>query len=59
MPEKEGWECSGEAEQKKRVHGVLRNMMRGRTAAEAESPILWPPDSKSQVIGKDPNVGKD
>ena len=31
----------------------------GRTDAEAETPILWPPDAKSQLIGKDPDVGKD
>ena len=31
----------------------------GRTAAEAEIPILWPPDMKSSVIGKDPDAGKD
>ena len=31
----------------------------GRTDAEAESPILWPPDSKSRLIGKDPDAGKD
>ena len=31
----------------------------GRTDAEAEAPILWPPDGKSQLIGKDPDVGKD
>ena len=30
-----------------------------RTDAEAESPILWPPDAKNQVIGKDPDAGKD
>ena len=27
--------------------------------AEAEAPILWPPDSKSRVVGKDPDAGKD
>ena len=27
--------------------------------AEAEAPILWPPDVNSQLIGKDPNAGKD
>ena len=27
--------------------------------AEAEAAILWPPDVKSQVIGKDPDAGKD
>ena len=31
----------------------------GRTDAETEAPILWPPDSKSQLIGKDSDVGKD
>ena len=31
----------------------------GRTEAEAETPILWPPDMKSQLIGKDPDAGKD
>ena len=27
--------------------------------AKAGAPILWPPDAKSQLIGKDPNAGKD
>ena len=31
----------------------------GRTDAEAEAPILWPPDIKYWLIGKDPHVGKD
>ena len=31
----------------------------GKTDAEAEAPILWPPDVKSQLIGKDPDTGKD
>ena len=30
----------------------------GRTYAEAEAPIHWPPDEKSQLIGKDPDAGK-
>ena len=30
-----------------------------RTDAEAEAPILWPPDVKNQLIWKDPNAGKD
>ena len=34
-------------------------MFIGRTDAEAEAPILWPPDAKSQSIGKDPGAGKD
>ena len=31
----------------------------GRTDAEAETPIIWPPDVKSQLIGKEPDAGKD
>ena len=31
----------------------------GRTDAEAETPILWPPDAKSRLIGKDPDSGRD
>ena len=31
----------------------------GRTDAEAETPILWPPDAKSWLVGKDPDAGKD
>ena len=34
-------------------------MFIGKTDAEAEAPILWPPDVKNQLIGKDPDVGKD
>ena len=31
----------------------------GRTDVEAETPILWPPDAKSWLLGKDPDAGKD
>ena len=31
----------------------------GRTDAEAEVPVLWPPDEKNWLIGKDPDAGKD
>ena len=31
----------------------------GRTGAETKASILWPPDVKSQLIGKDPDAGKD
>ena len=30
----------------------------GRTDAEAETPILWPPDAKNQLNVKDPDAGK-
>ena len=31
----------------------------GRTDAEAETPIVWPPDAKNGLIEKDPDAGKD
>ena len=31
----------------------------GKTDAEAETPIIWPSYAKSQLIGKDPDTGKD
>ena len=31
----------------------------GRTDVEAETPILWPHDTKNRLIGKDPDAGKD
>ena len=31
----------------------------GRTDAEAETPILWPPDAKNWFTEKDPDAGKD
>ena len=34
-------------------------MFIGRTDFEAEIPILWPPDLKSLLIGKDPDAGRD
>ena len=34
-------------------------MFTGRTDAEAEAPVLWPPDAKTQLIGIDPDAGKD
>ena len=34
-------------------------MFIGKTDAEAEASILWPPDTKSQLIGEDPDAGKD
>ena len=34
-------------------------MFIGRTNAETEAPILWPPDAKSWLVGKDPDAGKD
>ena len=39
--------------------GIQSGTFIGRTDAEAKSPILWPPDAKNWLIGKDPNSGKD
>ena len=39
--------------------GDLSWLFIGRTDAEAETPILWPPDVKSWLIRKDPDSGKD
>ena len=37
----------------------LCSIVTGRTDAEAEALILWPPDAKSRLTGKDPEAGKD
>ena len=39
--------------------GIQSWIFIGRTDAEAETPILWQPDAKSWLIGKDPDAGKD
>ena len=48
----------------KEIQPVLRKggqswMFIGRTDAEAETPILWPPDAKKWLIWKDPDAGND
>ena len=39
--------------------GNQHRLFTGRTDDEAEAPILWPPDVKRRLIGKDPDAGKD
>ena len=39
----------------KEISGIFT----GRTDAEAETPILWPPHVKSRLIGKDSDAGRD
>ena len=34
-------------------------MFIGRTDAEAETPVVWPPHAKSSLIGKDSDAGRD
>ena len=41
------------------IKGNQSCILTGRTDAEAEAPIFWQPDVKSQLIGKDPDAGKD
>ena len=38
--------------------GDQSRVLIGRTDAEAETPILWPPHAKSLLIGKDPDSGR-
>ena len=49
------WACSHVAE----THLLLINSSEGKSPDEAETPILWPPDVKNRLIGKDPDAGKD
>jgi len=56
--------CAGEDLDSKEIKSVNPKgkqpwIFIGRTDAEAETPILWPPDVKSWFIGKDPDVEKD
>ena len=39
--------------------GTQPLMLTGRTDAEAEVPILWPPNVNIQIFEKDPDAGKD
>ena len=48
----DSWESLGPQGKK------LGNHFTGRTDSEGEAPILWPPDVKSRLIGKDPDAGK-
>ena len=40
-------------------YSFIMRLFIGRPDAEAEAPILWPPDAKSQLTGKDPDAGTD
>ena len=39
--------------------GSQPSILFGRTGAEAEAPVLWPPDVKSRLNGKDLDAGND
>ena len=55
------FESSLDSKEIKPVHpkGNQSWMFIGRTGAEAETPVLWPPDANNWLIVKDPGVGKD
>ena len=56
----DSWESLGLQEiQPINPKGNLSWIFIGRSDAEAETPILWPPDAKNWLIGKDPDAGKD
>ena len=53
-------ECSLDHKEIKSIHpkGNQSWIFIGRTDAEAETPLLWPPDAKNWLIWKDPDAGK-
>ena len=57
----DSWESPLDSEETKSVNlkGNQPWIFIRRTDAEAEAPILWPPNGKSKLIGKDPDAGKD
>ena len=54
-------ECPLDSKEFQQVHpkGNRSWIFIGRTDAEGETPILWPPDAKNRIIWKDPDAGKD
>ena len=58
--EEDSWESVGQLEIKPvNPEGNHPWIFFGRTDADAEAPVLRPPDVKSWLIGKDPDAGKD
>ena len=56
----DSWESLGlQGDQTSNPEGNQSWMFIGRTDAEGETPILWPPDAKNWHIGKDAEAGKD
>ena len=52
-------ESLGLQDQTNNSKGNQSRIFIGRTDTEAEIPIFWPPDVKSQFNGKEPDAGKD
>jgi len=55
----DSWESPGLQGDQTSPKGNQSWIFIGRTDAEVEAPILWPPDAKNWLIGKDSNAGKD
>jgi len=55
----DSWEFPGLQGDQTNPKGNQSWIFIGGTHAEAETPIFWPPDVKSRLIGKDPDAGKD
>ena len=56
----DSWESLGlQGNQTSQLKGNQYWIFIGRTDAEAESPVLWPPDAKTWLIGKYPDAGND
>ena len=57
----DSWESKGLCKEIQPVHpkGDQSWVFFGRTDAKAETPILWPPDAKRWLIGKDSDAGRD
>ena len=56
----DSWESFGlQGDQTSQSKGNQSWIIIGKTDAEAEDPVLWPPDAKNSLIRKDPDAGKD
>ena len=55
----ESWDSWQQGDQTSQFYRNQSWIFTGRTDAETETSILWPPDAKSLLIGKDPDAGKD
>ena len=56
----DSWESLGlQGDQTSQSKGNQSWIIIGKTDAEAEDPVLWPPDAKNSLIRKDPDSGKD
>ena len=56
----DSWESPGrQGDQPINLKGPQSRILFERTDAESEASIIWPPDAKRQLTGKDPDAGKD